>query len=163
MEPLVLTRPQPIRVAAMATLAIIVGWAAISADLSDFGVLAYPAIIALQTAREWGWRLEVTSKGLQEKQGVGPLREIKWSAVDAVIMPDSAWWRVNPILRVEGAPNIQLTAGEGVDEVIRAAQQRRKTIIGTVESVAIARSLAPWMVLLGLSCLMLGLQLTGTG
>jgi hypothetical protein len=163
MEPLVITRPQPIRVAALATLAIIIAWAAVSADLSDFGVVAYPAIIALQTVREWGWRLELNPRGLHEKQGVGPARNVEWKAVEAVIMPDSAWWRVNPVLKVDGAPNIQLTASEGVDEVIRTARQKRKEIIGTAESISLVRSLSPWLVLLGLACLLLGVELAGAG
>ncbi len=163
MQPLVLTRPQPIRLASAATLAVIVAWAATSADLSDFGVLAYPAIIALQTAREWGWRLEITPRGLNEKQGIGPARDIDWKNVEAVLMPDSTRWRVNPTLKVNGAPNIQMTAGEGVEEVVRMAMQKRKEIVGTAESISLTRSLAPWMVLLGLAFLLLGIQLAGGG
>ncbi len=161
MQPLVLTRPQPIRLASAATLAVIVAWAATSADLSDFGVLAYPAIIALQTVREWGWRLEVTPRGLHEKQGIGSAREIEWKQVAAVIMPDSAWWRVNPVLKLDGAPNIQMTATDGVQEVVRMAMQKRKEIVGSPESISLPRSLAPWMVLLGLAFLLLAVQLTG--
>jgi hypothetical protein len=161
MQPLVLVRPQAVRVASALTLAVIVAWAALSADLSDFGVLAYPAVIALQTAREWGWRLEVGPGGLRERQGVGGTREIAWTSVTAVLLPDSAWWRINPVLQVEGAPNVQMTAGEGVVEVIAAAQRKRKELVGTVESVSLIRSLTPWLILLGLASLMLGLQLSG--
>lgn len=161
MQPLVVVRPQPIRVASAVTLAVIIAWAALSADLSDFGVLAYPAIIALQTAREWGWRLEVGPTGLHERQGVGGPRDIAWADVTAVLMPDAAWWRINPVVQVDGAPNIQMTAGDGVDEVIAAALRKRKEVIGSPESISVVRSLAPWIVLLGLACMMLGLQLAG--
>lgn len=161
MQPLVVVRPQPIRVASAMTLAVIIAWAATTADVSDFGVLAYPAIIALQTAREWGWRLEVGPGGLRERQGVGGTREVDWGSVTAVLMPDSAWWRINPVLQVEGGPNIQLTASEGTADVIAMARRKRKELVGTVESISLARSLTPWMILLGLACLLLGLQLAG--
>ncbi|WP_370326798.1 hypothetical protein [Euzebya sp.] len=161
MKALVITRPPQIRVAAMLTLVVIVSWAAVNADLSDFGVLAYPAIVALQTVREWSWRLEVTTRGLHERQGVGAPRDIDWKAVDAVIMPDAAWWRINPVLKVEGAPNIQMTATEDVDAVIRLAQQKRKEIIGDPASISLTRSLTPWVVLLCLACLLLGAQIAG--
>lgn len=161
MKPLVITRPQPIRAAAALTMAVIVAWAALSRDLSDFGVLAYPAIVALQTAREWGWRLEVSTTGLHEKQGIGSPRDIQWSKVESVMMPDSAWWRINPVMKVEGAPSIQMTAAEDVDAVIAMAQRKRKPIVGTPESVSLIRSMTPWIILLGLGCVLLGSQLAG--
>ena len=92
----VLTRPLAMRVVAASTLVVIIAWAALSGDTSDFGVVAYPAIIGLQTAREFLWRLEVNAKGMHERPGIGPAREISWKAIDAVIMPNSTWWRINP-------------------------------------------------------------------
>ncbi|MGI9018276.1 MAG: hypothetical protein ACR2HR_14435 [Euzebya sp.] len=161
MKSLVITRPQPIRIAALLTLVVIVTWAAVNANLSDFGVLAYPALIALQTAREWSWRLEVGGQKLHERQGIGPPRDIDWKKVEAVLMPDSAWWRINPVLKVDGAPNIQMTAGEDIDAVIRLAQKKRKPIVGDPASISLVRSLTPWIVLLAFACLLLGFQLSG--
>ena len=159
MQPLVLVRPQPLRLASAATLAVILAWASLSADISDFAVLAYPAIIALQTAREWWWRLELTPKGVHERPGVGAARTVPWTSVTAVLMPDAAWWRLNPVLQVDGAANVQMTAGDGVAEVIAAARQKRIPVVGTAESISLVRSLTPWLILLGLACLMVGLQL----
>ncbi|HUG86078.1 MAG TPA: hypothetical protein VMM13_16060 [Euzebya sp.] len=159
MKPIVLTRPLPVRVVAAATLAAITGWAALSRDLSDFGVLAYPAIIALQTAREWLWRLEVTTKGLYEKQGIGAPRELSWAKVEAVLTPEAAWWRVNPVLKIAEAPNVQMTAAADVGKVIDMARAKRKEIIGRPESVSVSRSLAPWVVLLMLAVLLLSAEI----
>ncbi len=163
MRPLVITRPQPIRLAAGLTMAVIAAWAALSRDLSDFGVLAYPAIVALQTAREWGWRLEVSKSSLHERQGIGSPRDIKWDQVSELLMPDAAWWRINPVMKVEGAPSIQMTAAEDVDAVIALAQRKGKPIIGTTDSVSLLRSLIPWIILLGLGCVLLGAELAGLG
>lgn len=163
MKSLALTRPQPIRLVALATLAVIIAWAAATADLSDFGVLAYPAIIALQTTREWSWRLDVTAKGLHERPGIGPARDVPWKSVESLLMPDSKWWRINPVIKLDGGPNIQMTASEGFDQVVALARRRNKPIVGTVESVTLIRSLAPWVVVLGFAILLLGFQLSGVG
>ncbi|AXV06376.1 hypothetical protein DVS28_a1685 [Euzebya pacifica] len=157
----VLTRPLAMRVVAASTLVVIIAWAALSGDTSDFGVVAYPAIIGLQTAREFLWRLEVTAKGMHERPGIGPAREISWKAIDAVIMPNSTWWRINPVLKVIEGPNVQLTAADDVDAVIDMAVKKGKTIVGSADSVTLVRSIAPWILLLGLACLLLGAQLVG--
>ncbi|WP_341251871.1 hypothetical protein [Euzebya pacifica] len=157
----VLTRPLAMRVVAASTLVVIIAWAALSGDTSDFGVVAYPAIIGLQTAREFLWRLEVNAKGMHERPGIGPAREISWKAIDAVIMPNSTWWRINPVLKVIEGPNVQLTAADDVDAVIDMAVKKGKTIVGSADSVTLVRSIAPWILLLGLACLLLGAQLAG--
>ncbi|CAN5339543.1 hypothetical protein BH23ACT9_BH23ACT9_35020 [soil metagenome] len=160
MEPVVvLVRPLPVRIAAAATMVLITGWAVLHRDLSDFGVIAYPAIIALQTAREWMWRLEVTRKVLHEKQGVGGARDIEWAKVEEVIMPNAAWWRLNPILKVDGAPNIQLTYTEGLDDVLRLAQSKGKPRVGSAESITLNRSLRLWIILIALSSVLFGSEL----
>jgi hypothetical protein len=158
-EPLVVVRPPVIRYTAAATLAIIIAWAAISPDRTAVGVLAYPAVIALQTAREWGWRLEVGQRGLRERQGVGGTREIPWKQVTGVVLPDAAWWRINPILQVEGAPNVQLTASDQTLAVIEAARRKGRPLTGTVDSVSVGRSLTLWAILLGLASLLLGAEI----
>jgi hypothetical protein len=162
-QPLVVVRPPALRAVALATLAVIVTWAALSGDLGGIGVIAYPAIVALQAAREVGWRLEVGSTGVRERQGVGGTRDIPWSRITAVLMPDSAWWRVNPVLQVDGGPNVQLTAGEGAVEVVAVARRRGVEVVGSPGSIALVRSLGPWVLLLGLACLLLGLRLAGGG
>lgn len=161
MEPVVLVRPAPVRVASAATLAIITMWAALNRDLGEIGVLAYPAIIALQTAREWLWRLEVTTRGITEKQGVGGVREIEWSAVTQVLLPSAAWWRVNPVLKVDGMPNVQMVGIPEVAEVIAIARHKRKEVVGDPGSISLARSLFPWLVLLALASVLLGAELAG--
>lgn len=158
----VLTRPPSIRYASAATLAVIIAWAAITDDPGSFGQLAYPAIIAIQAWREFNWQLEASSKGLFEKAGFGPSREIGWDAVDGVLMPDSAWWRLNPILVVRDAPNVQMTAGDpAIKEVLELAVRKGKPVEGTEASVTLTRSLLPWIVLLSLSSLLLGAELAG--
>jgi hypothetical protein len=161
MDPVVLVRPTPVRAASALTLAVITAWAALNQDLSDIGVLAYPAIIALQTAREWLWRLEVSSRGLHEKQGVGGPRDIDWADVQAVVMPDSAWWRINPVVKVDGAPNIQMTGAPEVADVIAIARRKRKDVLGDPASVSATRTLLPWLVLLALAGTLLAAELAG--
>lgn len=154
-------RPLPLRIAAATTLVVIVAWAAVRGDTSDFGVIAYPAIIALQTAREWLWRLEVNRRGVYEKPGVGPAREIDWKSIDAVLMPNSAWWRINPVLRVTDGPNIQMTAMPDIEVVFELAVKKGKEVEGSADSVTMVRSLRLWLVLLALACLLLGAELAG--
>lgn len=149
------------RAAAALTLAVILAWAALNGDLSDFGVLAYPAIIALQTAREWGWRLEVSARGLHERQGIGSPRDISWSSVESVVMPDAAWWRINPVIKLDGAPSVQMTAADDIEAVIALARRKHKPLVGTPESISLVRSLTPWVILLGLACVLLGAELSG--
>lgn len=161
MEPIVLVRPLPVRITAAVTLAVITGWAALNADLSDIGVLAYPAIIALQTARELLWRLEVTPKGLHEKQGIGAPRDLEWAKVEAVVMPDSTWWRFNPVLRITDAPNVQMTAIPEVIEVIEMARAKRKEIVGSPASVSLVRTMLPWIVLLILASILFAAEVGG--
>ncbi len=124
-------------------------------------MLAYPAIIALQTAREWLWRLEVSTRGLHEKQGIGAPRTFDWSKVEAMVMPDTAWWRINPIIRIKEAPNIQLTATPEVTEVIQMARSKRKEIVGDPGSVSLGRTLLPWIVILALACVLFAAEVTG--
>jgi hypothetical protein len=66
-------------------------------------------------------------------------------------------------MKVEGAPSIQMTAAEDVDAVIALAQRKGKPIVGTTESVSLLRSLIPWIILLGLGCVLLGAELAGLG
>ena len=154
-------RPLPMRIAAASTLVVIVAWAAVRGDFGEFGVIAYPAIIALQTAREWLWRLEVSRKGVYEKPGVGPARTIEWSSIDAVLMPNANWWRINPVLRVTDGPNVQMTAMDDVDIVFDLAVQKGKEVIGSADSVTMVKSVLPWIVLLALGSLLLGAELAG--
>lgn len=163
MDRVVLLRPTPIRAVSAATLAIITAWAALNRDLSEIGVLAYPAIIALQTAREWLWRLEVTTRGLREKQGIGGVREIDWRDVESVVLPDAAWWRINPVLKVRDAPNVQMVGVPELAEVIAIARHKRKDVVGDPASASLARSLAPWLVLLALAGVLLSAELAGLG
>jgi hypothetical protein len=164
MEPTVtLTRPLLIRVLAAVALAMILTWAVLVGDLSAFGVLIYPAVMALQTAREWLWRLEVSKRTLHERQGIGAPRTVEWSSVDRVLMPDSKWWRLNPVLEVSTGPNIQMTAGddEDVAMVIAIARRKGKEVVGTPESITMLRSIALWVVLIAFAALLLLAQLLG--
>lgn len=161
MHPIVIVRPLPVRAVAALTLALMVGWSALNADLSDVGVLAYPAIIAVQTAREWLWRLEVTSKGVHERQGIGAPRDILWKQIDAVLLPDSTWWRVNPALRVTDAPNVQLTPVAEIGDVIAFARSRHIQVVGRPTSVSLVRTLLPWVVVLLLASALLYAEVVG--
>ena len=152
----VLQRPLPIRVAAAFTLTLIIAWAALSGGSEGFGTFAYPAIIGLQTAREFLWRLEVSKQGIREKQGVGPTRELTWKQIEQAVMPDAVWWRINPILKVAENPNIQMTAGDGVMEVLDLVRARRREIVGNPSSITMRRSLLPWLILMVLASLLLG-------
>lgn len=153
---IVLSRPLPLRVAAATTLAIIVAWAAVSGGSEGFGTIAYPAIIGLQAAREFLWRLEVSKAGLVERPGIGPTRTLKWNEIEGTIMPNAVWWRINPVLKVANGPNIQMTAGEGIAAVLEIAASRRRPVEGDVSSISLAKSLLPWFVLMALGSLLLG-------
>ncbi|MEE8602912.1 hypothetical protein [Euzebya tangerina] len=161
MKTLTVSRPQPIKILSILSLGLIIAWAASTGEVDRFGVLVYPAIIGLQTAREWSWQLTVTAAGLHERQGIGSPREFTWSQVESVIMPDSAWWRINPVLRIAEAPNIQMTAAEGTDAVLKLAQRKGKPIEGSIESISVGRSTLPWAILLGLTLMLLAGQLSG--
>ena len=41
------------------------------------------------------------------------------------------------------------------------AVKKGKAIVGSADSVTLVRSIAPWILLLGLACLLLGAQLAG--
>lgn len=156
-----LTRPLQLRIVSATTLVIILAWAALNGDTSTFGVLAYPAIIALQTAREWLWRLEFSKQGLEERPGIGPVRAMKWADIEAVLMPDAAWWRLNPVLKVARGGNVQLTAMADLDVLLELAARKRVAVEGSAASISLNKSLLPWVVLLALASLMLGAELAG--
>ena len=161
MPSILVTRPQPIRVLSLTSFAVVIAWAASTGDANTFGTLAFPAIVGLQTVREWRWSLQVRDEGLYERQGVGPDREIPWEKVVRVIMPNAALWRLNPILEIDGAPNVQLTAAETADAAIRAVVRHGKPVEGDASSITLGRSLTLWVVVLTLATVLLVAELAG--